>query len=340
MGSMVRRLCGHSLGFWGLLAIVLILGISGKVSAQTDLPPTTGQNALSIGIETTIYIVQAGDTLSSIARRHATSVNLLQQLNRIGNANQIFVGQRLVIPQLPREPIPLPTPTPAPISISGTEFLPTWTAAAAIIELFSPVERGYYHSPIEVNGFLNAVQGELLIRLLDTEGNILAERNGIGGATHGLNFFQTYLRFVVEEETPARLVAFRIRDRVGASLEIEIPVMLLPGQRAVDLLEPRPGELTCAGISMNGYATTAQGEVLVTIEERDGGFVKSEKAPAGRPNFYAAFRKTIPFDVDVVRPLLISVHSPGPNGERVIDRTRVPVILFPTHSSFCSPSAE
>jgi LysM repeat protein len=339
MDSMVRRLCGHSLGFGVLLALVLVLGMPGKVAAQTGLPPTTGQDSSPLGIETTIYVVQAGDTLSSIARRHATSVNLLQQLNSIGNANQIFVGQRLVIPQLPREPLPAPTPTPTPIS--GIESPPLWTASAAILELFSPVERGYYHSPIEVYGFLNAVQGELLIQLLDAEDNILAERSGIGGATHGLNFFQTYLRFVVEEETPARLVAFRIRARDGASLDqVEIPVVLLPGQRAVDLLDPRPGELACTGIFMDGYATTAEGEVLVTIEERDGAFVKSEKAPAGRPNFYAAFRKSIPFAVEVARPLLISVHSPGPNGERIIDRTRVPIILFPTDSTFCSQSEE
>jgi hypothetical protein len=251
------------------------------------------------------------------------------------------VGQRLVIPQLPRKPLPAPSPIPTPTPVTEIESPPIWTASEAIVELFSPVERGYYHSPIEVNGFLNAVQGELLIRLLDAEGNILAERNGIGGVTHGLNFFQTYLRFVVEEETPARLVAFRIRVRDGASLEqVEMPVMLLPGQRAVDLLKPQPGELACAGIFMGGYATTADGEVLVTIEERDGVFVKSEKAPAGRPNFYASFRKTIPFDVEVVRPLLISVHSPGLNGERIIDRTRVPIILFPTGSSFCSQAEE
>jgi LysM repeat protein len=315
--------------------------MSGKVAAQTDLPPTTGQNPSSLEIETTIYIVQAGDTLSSIARLHATSVSQLQRLNSIGNANQIFVGQRLLIPRPQREPLPVPTPTPTPISIPEIESPPLWTASATVVELFSPVEQGYYHSPLEVNGFLNAVQGELLIRLLDAQGNILAERNGIGGVTHGLNFFQTYLRFVVEEETPTRLVVFRISARDGESLDqIEIPIVLLPGQRAVDLFNPRPGELACAGVFMNGYATTTEGEVLVTIEERDGAFVKSEKAPAGRPDFYAAFRKTIPFDVDVARPLLISVHSPGPNGERIIDRTRVPIILFPTDSSFCSQPAE
>ncbi|MBX3001745.1 MAG: LysM peptidoglycan-binding domain-containing protein [Caldilineaceae bacterium] len=340
MGSMVRRLSGHSLEFWVLLAIVLLLAVSGKVAAQTDLPSTPGEDSSSLGIETTIYIVQSGDTLTSIARRYATSVTLLQQLNSIGNANQIFVGQRLVIPQSPREPLPLPTLTPTPISTPEIESLPMWTASAEVIEIFSPVERGYYHSPIQVNGFLNAIQGELLIRLLDAEGNILAERNGMGATMHGINFIQTYLRFVVEEETPARLVAFWIRGRDGATVEIEIPVVLLPGQRAVDLLNPQPGELVCAGIFLDGYATATEGEVVVTIEERDGAFVKSEKAPAGRPNFYAAFRKTIPVDVEVVRPLLISVHSPGANGERIIDRTRLPIIPVSADSSFCAQSTE
>lgn len=41
------------------------------------------------------YVVQRGDTLYSIARRHGTTVANLSQLNRISDPSQLEVGQRL-----------------------------------------------------------------------------------------------------------------------------------------------------------------------------------------------------------------------------------------------------
>jgi LysM repeat protein len=45
------------------------------------------------------YVVQAGDTLFSIAQRHNTTVEAIQRANGIVNAWLIQVGQKLVIPQ-------------------------------------------------------------------------------------------------------------------------------------------------------------------------------------------------------------------------------------------------
>lgn len=45
----------------------------------------------------TIYVVQRGDTLSSIARRYSISVQTLMSYNRL-NSTTIYVGQRLAIP--------------------------------------------------------------------------------------------------------------------------------------------------------------------------------------------------------------------------------------------------
>jgi lipoprotein-anchoring transpeptidase ErfK/SrfK len=44
-----------------------------------------------------IYVVQRGDTLSSIARRHGTTVAAVKQANRL-STNTIYPGQRLTIP--------------------------------------------------------------------------------------------------------------------------------------------------------------------------------------------------------------------------------------------------
>ncbi len=44
-----------------------------------------------------IYVVRLGDTLSSIAYRHGTTVAALVQANGLANANTIYAGQRLIV---------------------------------------------------------------------------------------------------------------------------------------------------------------------------------------------------------------------------------------------------
>lgn len=46
---------------------------------------------------TTVYTVKKGDTLSSIASKHKTTVKKLQDLNNIKDANKIFPGQKLKV---------------------------------------------------------------------------------------------------------------------------------------------------------------------------------------------------------------------------------------------------
>ncbi|HZY45171.1 MAG TPA: LysM peptidoglycan-binding domain-containing protein [Anaerolineae bacterium] len=48
--------------------------------------------------EPTIYVVQAGDTLYSIAQRYGIDVNALAETNGLINPDQIYVGQSLTIP--------------------------------------------------------------------------------------------------------------------------------------------------------------------------------------------------------------------------------------------------
>jgi LysM repeat protein len=63
------------------------------------------------------YVVQPGDTLSSIARRTNSTVAAIAQLNGIVNPNRIFTGQRLVVPvsSIPTAtPVPVITATPIP----------------------------------------------------------------------------------------------------------------------------------------------------------------------------------------------------------------------------------
>ena len=62
------------------------------------------------------YVVQPGDTLSSIAQRFGTTVQAIAQANNITNINLIVVGQVLIIPVGPTPPGPTPIPPPPPAS--------------------------------------------------------------------------------------------------------------------------------------------------------------------------------------------------------------------------------
>lgn len=44
------------------------------------------------------YIIKSGDTLSAIAKRYGTTVAALAQANKINNANLIYAGRKLVLP--------------------------------------------------------------------------------------------------------------------------------------------------------------------------------------------------------------------------------------------------
>lgn len=43
------------------------------------------------------YIVKKGDNLTKIAKKYGTTVKKLKDLNKIENANLIYVGQKLKI---------------------------------------------------------------------------------------------------------------------------------------------------------------------------------------------------------------------------------------------------
>jgi LysM repeat protein len=68
--------------------------ISGSGGVQTS---SASRTSTSAGGGTT-YTVRRGDTLSSIAARHGTTVNAIVQANSLANPRLIYAGQRLRIP--------------------------------------------------------------------------------------------------------------------------------------------------------------------------------------------------------------------------------------------------
>ena len=67
-----------------LLLVIMLFTLARPAAAQDGAP---------------VYIVQPGDTLSSIASRFNISIDALMAANSLTNAN-IFAGQQLVIPGL------------------------------------------------------------------------------------------------------------------------------------------------------------------------------------------------------------------------------------------------
>ncbi|HEY5574012.1 MAG TPA: LysM peptidoglycan-binding domain-containing protein [Anaerolineales bacterium] len=78
-----------------------------------DLPLPT-ETPLPEGFRGTIeYLVKGGDSLEGIAVRFNSTVDAILEENELENANEIFTGQRLVIPVNIATPVPTSTPGPA-----------------------------------------------------------------------------------------------------------------------------------------------------------------------------------------------------------------------------------
>ncbi|MBN1218935.1 MAG: LysM peptidoglycan-binding domain-containing protein [Anaerolineae bacterium] len=110
--------------------VAALPGVSGDVAVeeQTDtLPPpdTTGSEqeppAETTPIQSVVYAVEAGDTLSAVAQKFAVSVSDIMIANGLTNQDFIQVGQELIIPvgglatpTATFTPVPSPTDTPLP----------------------------------------------------------------------------------------------------------------------------------------------------------------------------------------------------------------------------------
>lgn len=69
-------------------ALAVVTPTPGTPVPRTPTPPVAREH----------YVVQEGDTLSSIAQKFGVSQDLLQRANNISDPNSIYVGQTLNIP--------------------------------------------------------------------------------------------------------------------------------------------------------------------------------------------------------------------------------------------------
>jgi murein DD-endopeptidase MepM/ murein hydrolase activator NlpD len=120
----------------GLLAVRQEVPAEDTAGAAVLIPsaPPSGPGLLSPSSSGS-YVVEAGDTLSSIARRHGVSVEALVAANQLGDVNTLREGQKLVIPagsiqalttsssEASNQAVPSPSPKPSPSPGPGTPTL-------------------------------------------------------------------------------------------------------------------------------------------------------------------------------------------------------------------------
>lgn len=82
----------------GTIILVTALVLLAAAPAMAAPAHPAGRVLAATSAADTVYIVQRGDTLFSIALRFKTTVAAIKAANNIVNVNLIYVGQRLIIP--------------------------------------------------------------------------------------------------------------------------------------------------------------------------------------------------------------------------------------------------
>ena len=100
---MVARIAAPIVFLVAVIALVGIVVQSGVMSSDTPTPtPTVKATKTGNGTTTTVtkkYVVQSGDSLSSIAQRFGTTTSEILALNPDLSGSTVVVGQRLVVPR-------------------------------------------------------------------------------------------------------------------------------------------------------------------------------------------------------------------------------------------------
>jgi hypothetical protein len=174
------------------------------------------------------------------------------------------------------------------------------------------------------------------MRLTADDGTVLAERNTIGGSVDGFDFFHTYVRFTVSEQISATLEVFETSAADGSEIhKVTIPLLLLPGQRVIDVEAPAVGDEVCSPLIISGYSNTFEATLAVTLNARNGTVITQTSTMGGNLGIYADFTAIMDHVVTTPQPLLASAYEGAASGLGLIDETRIPVSLFPAGSSQC-----
>ena len=114
-----------------LWILIFVLGLVTMLTQQPLFAADHRQTTPDATAAATTYVVQAGDTLSAIARRFETTVTALIALNNLADANMIYSGQTLVIRAAEATPTPGSTVPTATVTVIASPPV-TVTATAEV----------------------------------------------------------------------------------------------------------------------------------------------------------------------------------------------------------------
>lgn len=119
--------------------LIFALGLTALWGQQPLWAAGLQQTTADATAAATTYVVQAGDTLSAIARRFETTVSVLMKLNNLPNADMIYTGQTLVIQAAEATPTPGSTvPTATATVVTSPTFTVTATVEATATVVATP----------------------------------------------------------------------------------------------------------------------------------------------------------------------------------------------------------
>ena len=211
-----------------------------------------------------------------------------------------------------------------------------WQEPDGSIALFSPTAAGGYHSPMAIIGLSRTFEGSVAVNLTTADGTLIAHRMTLGGAEE-FAFFETGLRFYVDETTEAILSVMEIDMAEGSILNaVDTPVTLLPGQRVLDVNSPTVGQNVCDPIIVSGYSSTFEANVVLTLSQPNGEVIAQVPTTGGTMGVYRDFATPLSYAVEAPTPLLLSVSETDASGVlSTIDETIIPVTLYPAYSAAC-----
>ncbi len=257
------------------------------------------------------YTVQPGDTVHSIAARFGSTTAAVQSANALfppfTDPFLIFPGWTLLIPVPAEKPF-----RTIYIVAPGDNLYRISQRFSAHPDLLAGVNRGiqnpnliFLGQPLWVPAFVYQVEpGDSLNRIANQFGLSL---NSILYANEGRPGFS--------------------RDLLYSGYRLALP---LPSSRNISVIRPLPGDLFRSGGAIEGFARVFEANVLVQVQDDNGGVVSNERfttALEGAPA-YGYFRITVPFDrTPTTQSGWIWVYARSANDGRIIDLVRIRVRL-------------
>jgi LysM repeat protein len=235
----------------------------------------------------------------------------------------------------PSGAVAFPEADPAEEVAGGIAY---WNLPENRIQIYSPSTGGAYHSALDVTGLSRTFEGNVGMYLVDEAGSILARRFANGGTLDEPSFFHTRLRFTVTEPTPALLKVFEIDARDGSRIdEVQIPITLLPGQRAIDIDRPAVGDDLCAAVFVTGYSNTFEATVILELWDAEGELLEQTFTAGGTLGVYRNFFAAFDTRVSEPTPIFVAVYEIDASGRfDHIDKSVIPATLFPESGAACN----